>query len=317
MGDTWVRMAHGGYGSRSGRAWTVGYVVDRDHAESGVMQHDSAGVNDPTVPPSIRAMQDAIKAEACPFCHRGPFKNLGMHTNRTHGVSASELREMSGLDRVCSDALSDGSRERLLARPDREEFTKRGNEESVRRGSYRVAAAARVNWWRKTVTERDVEICQRAASGELLIDIAKDLGVHTKTVREALERHGVEQDKTALRESRRKRLSSNMESARQASQSALDDERRRRHGRFVELGSDWDALVTLASEVGVSNKAMRAYLAKDGLVLDGRVMSPRRGRQGPLPAIVRSECSVEGCERDYICRGMCRKHYQQWKRANP
>jgi len=32
----------------------------------------------------------------CPFCERGPFKMLPVHTNKIHGVDKWELREMAG-----------------------------------------------------------------------------------------------------------------------------------------------------------------------------------------------------------------------------
>ncbi len=27
-------------------------------------------------------------------------------------------------------------------------------------------------------------------------------------------------------------------------------------------------------------------------------------------------CSIEGCDRPHVARGLCRKHYMQWRRAN-
>jgi primosomal protein N' len=67
-----------------------------------------SGQSTPTVPPSQRAIREAIAAQMCPWCHRGPFVMLPVHTNKMHGVDKLELRDLAGLkkaDPICSEDL--------------------------------------------------------------------------------------------------------------------------------------------------------------------------------------------------------------------
>lgn len=309
----YVRRAGGGFGNRSGRAWSPHYQSDRQHEDSTALAHDTAGASDPVVPPSQRAMRRAIDADMCPFCPRGPFTNLGLHTNKAHGVSAGELRKLADLPRICSDELSDGSRDRLLARPDRDEITRRGTEEANKKGAHLVATEAFRKKRLEDARERDEETCRRAAAGDLLVDIASDFGVSVNAVRASLERHGVAQNQAKLRAKRHARLRQNGERAKAASMAALDAEKDRRLARFAELGADWQALCTLADELDVSRKAMRAYLVTHGVEIDGRASAVQPKR--PNKVKPKSPCSGQGCTRDALCRGMCSMHYQRWRKS--
>lgn len=64
-----------------------------------------AGVKEPVFPVSQEAIREAIAAQLCPWCGRGPFAMLPVHTNKTHGVDKWELRELAGYttaDPLCS-----------------------------------------------------------------------------------------------------------------------------------------------------------------------------------------------------------------------
>lgn len=54
------------------------------------------GVKEPAFPVSQEAIRRAIDAQLCPWCGRGPFAMLPVHTNKTHGVDKWELRELAG-----------------------------------------------------------------------------------------------------------------------------------------------------------------------------------------------------------------------------
>ena len=270
----------GSFGSRMGAAWSREWADYRLRRDGDAVQSNTASTQETVTPPSQDALRRAIQSETCPFCGGGPYKNLGLHTNIAHGISAAELREMSGLDRVCAEALSMTSREALLRRPDRDEITSRGGRESMRRqkeagrrpGSTHttLATAAAVAKWSAVAAERDPDVCARARRGESLADIGRAWGIHPRTVRIILRRHGVEPTLEQTNAGRRARLAEHRDRARQTLNERLASERTARLARFVELGADWPAVVTLAEECGMSRKAMRAFLARNGYILDGR-----------------------------------------------
>lgn len=73
--------------------------------QAALRRRHPAGVKEPVVAPSQAAIREAIEAQTCPFCGRGPFKMLPVHTNKTHGVDKWELRDLAGLttrDALCS-----------------------------------------------------------------------------------------------------------------------------------------------------------------------------------------------------------------------
>lgn len=65
------------------------------------------------VPPSRQALRAALTEGKCPFCGESKFHNLAGHTNRTHGYSAAELRELAGMLKgapLCSPEFSEKRR---------------------------------------------------------------------------------------------------------------------------------------------------------------------------------------------------------------
>lgn len=64
-----------------------------------------AGQVDRVVSYDPEAVRAAVEALLCPFCGRGPFKALAVHTVQAHGVDKMQLRDMAGLrlsDSLCA-----------------------------------------------------------------------------------------------------------------------------------------------------------------------------------------------------------------------
>lgn len=47
--------------------------------------------------PSPEAVRFAIEAQLCPFCGKGPFVIVALHTNHAHGIDRRELRDLAGI----------------------------------------------------------------------------------------------------------------------------------------------------------------------------------------------------------------------------
>lgn len=133
-----VKMRRTSPAGLTGRADGTFEHRDNDEGRPGVVER-------PSSPVSVLALQDAISVQACPFCGGGPFKVLAAHTNKQHGVSASDLRKMAGLGSdasICDPDASRGARDRLVARPDFEELAKRGGMAALAAGAHHVAREA-------------------------------------------------------------------------------------------------------------------------------------------------------------------------------
>jgi hypothetical protein len=78
-----------------------------------------AGQADRVVSYDPVAVRTAIEAQTCPFCGRGPYKVLAVHTNKIHGVDRRDLRELAGLNgsaRICAPEFSENARQRAHER---------------------------------------------------------------------------------------------------------------------------------------------------------------------------------------------------------
>jgi hypothetical protein len=95
------RTSHDKPKVKGANAWSV--RDRRLQAASG-----DAGMNHPVVPPSAEAIRKAIESQICPWCGKGPYAMLPVHS-KEQGVSKFELRELAGLkarDPLCSpDAI--------------------------------------------------------------------------------------------------------------------------------------------------------------------------------------------------------------------
>lgn len=181
----------GSFSGRMGRRWSRDGADYRARADENRLAHLDASPVEAVLPPSQAAMRRAIEAGLCPFCSAGPFKSVGAHTAKAHAVTADELRQMSGLKRICSEDLSERARRNLVTHPDFEERCKRGGALSpIGKGdpSWRATLEAHQDKRRAERDRRDPIIVARAAAGDRLMDIAADLGVTTFTVKSTLDR---------------------------------------------------------------------------------------------------------------------------------
>lgn len=184
--------AAGSFGARGGAKWSRGYADHRNREES--RQSTPAGEKDAVLPLSREAMLRAVEAQVCPWCGLGPYKALAGHTHHAHGVNAAELRRLLGVGtkyRLCSAETSQLSRERLLARPDREEITARGNAEATKAQAHRAAADALRA--KRQADPRHAQIIDMYSSERhTLNQIAEAVGMHPKSVARIVRLAGIE-----------------------------------------------------------------------------------------------------------------------------
>ncbi|WP_418060764.1 hypothetical protein [Pimelobacter simplex] len=264
----------GSFSGRMGRRWSREGSDHRARVESERLAHVDASPANAVLPPSTAALRRAIEANLCPFCSAGPYKSLGSHTAKAHGVSAAELRVMSGLDRVCSDRVSEEARTRLLGRPDRDDMCRKGGRLSpIGQGdpAWRQSLEDYQDQRRVERDRRDPIILERALAGHRLMDIAADLNVTVACVRDALVRLGVTPTLEQTQADRIRRLEEHRDRAKAASLETSSARRLARIARFNDLGGDWAAIKVLASELGISKEQARAYLKTAGATVpDGR-----------------------------------------------
>lgn len=314
----YVKILPGSFSGRGGKAWSVQYEVEQARAAAEAFAVSQAGVSNPSVPPSITALRRSVEANTCPFCECGPFKNLGLHTNITHGVSAQELRTLSGLKQICSVDLSDNARELLMSRPDFRELRAKATASSLASAleAGRPSAGSlmhEINAARFEIRfkARDEQICQMAESGARLIDIASEMDTTLRIVRAAITRLGATPTLKQTNSERRARLAKHRETALSSRRANLERRWLEIFGQFTSLGANWEALLAVASEHGKSINRMRAYFTDHGVNMpDGRKESPKRfGKRKPV--YENKQCSDQDCLRSAICRGLCAMHYQR------
>lgn len=265
----WIPRAHGSFGSRGGEPWSEKIAqANRRTAPTGSM----AGVHEAAIAPSKEALQAAIKSQICPWCGRGPFRALAIHTNAAHGVGRLELRDLAGVPRsssVCSQERSEASRSSLLSRTDRTEMSAKGAKIGQGIGS-KMAREVNAKRYIENNKERDAAIVAAVQSGRLRIDVAEDFGIECNTVLSVLKRYGFNSDgRTARGLARRGVEPPAARAGIERKQAVTLIERK---ARWSDLGGDHYALVRMAQELGVSHKHLRDYFKKAGVpVPDGRL----------------------------------------------
>src|SRR5450759_2825108 len=144
-------------------------------------------------------IQRAIKHQACPACGAGPFRNLGIHIAKTHGLSAARLKERFGLNRSTSLASTEyaakQSRSQLAAMardPVLAALRKNAgagalllNGGVVRRDEMREHAS---EVGRRVPMAAWAAIAARREAGERRTDIARDYGVCRSTITNVVKR---------------------------------------------------------------------------------------------------------------------------------
>ncbi|MHA6764773.1 hypothetical protein [Streptacidiphilus sp. PAMC 29251] len=92
--------------------------MDRIDAKTK-QERSPEGQHGQVVAPTQEAIREAIAACLCPFCGRGPYKVLALHTGNRHGIDRHELRRLAGLVKhasICSPEYGDGQRTLLAKR---------------------------------------------------------------------------------------------------------------------------------------------------------------------------------------------------------
>ncbi|AKU43127.1 hypothetical protein SEA_QUICKMATH_48 [Mycobacterium phage QuickMath] len=266
---------------------------------------------------SQQVMRDCIEVGVCPFCG-DDFKNLAAHTNRTHGIDRFELKEMAGIPKTRPACSKDFSADRSAAakanvnpdhirklivspKPKKRTYSEAGKAvQAAKLRPYRGVAsgflrsmspeehaelrarAAATNSRRRLakVADRDAEIVRRVHEGDLLADIAADLGIRTKTAKAALIRGGVTADlrsQAAFHPKRKAKSELSLAAGKRTRAANLERQKSERHQRWRELGRTWQAIEILAKEWGVTEKSVVDYLKRSGeAVPDGRQATRRR-----------------------------------------
>lgn len=206
---------------RRGNQTYTGFNGASDHALRSLRLSDKSDPNPQNrkLPPSREAMLRAIEAGLCPYCG-DPFKNIGAHTSRTHGVPTPELKEYLGIPKsrpICSPELSEQWSEERKARLDEShmkkmrgsklggrrklsEAGKQANREKLakwrestgdqgRRQQKEASQALKRRWEEEKGTEYE-EAFKLIREGYMMMDVAEHLGMHKSLLsRKWRERH--------------------------------------------------------------------------------------------------------------------------------
>lgn len=108
-------------------------VNERTLQAKELKRRSPAGQFGAVVAPSQEAVREAIAAHLCPFCGKGPYQSLAIHTCKVHGVDRLELRALAGMttnEPVCSPEVSERRREIMKADPERIAHMNRLNREN-------------------------------------------------------------------------------------------------------------------------------------------------------------------------------------------
>jgi len=87
-----------------------------------LMSRAPSGQAMPLLPPLPEAQRRAALAGLCPWCGRGPWRVLAIHTSKAHGVSRRELSDLIGVTystSICDPAYSQRCAERASTPPAR------------------------------------------------------------------------------------------------------------------------------------------------------------------------------------------------------
>jgi hypothetical protein len=245
-----------------------------------------------------------VREGLCPICGAGPFAVVALHVQRKHDVDKDELRDMLGVYKgtsICDEGHSAAMRRRSKQRFTPERLERMQRARAVGKGTRQLSTAAiernrrlsvqhrdqAVAYLRASVEERRDETRQRDEqmrgrweAGLSLSEIGQQFGIHSKTVREGLERLGMDLGRETLR--RRKNWSAEgLEQGRESHRRRMAEVQRRRVEQFNAGGGTWETVEQMARREGVTCKSMRTALARAGAdVPDGRAASSARFGKG-------------------------------------
>lgn len=263
-------------GNRSNRRQTHGRYAD-PLAATKKLARSPEGQHGQIIAPDPAALREAIEAGKCPWCGRGPYKVLATHTARSHGIGASELRELAGMKKrasICDPDHSQHCRELLVERPSWPEMSRRGYE-AVAAERVKAANEGRRRQVRQDMAETDELVAQRFKDGALLKDIVTETGLGIDGVRGALSRLGLgdtdRRSRRAVNAQERAAMSRSAANAREGIKQAAQRRKESLIAEFKELGGTLGAVEQLAERHGMKPKNMRARLVKIGAILGGRV----------------------------------------------
>lgn len=264
--------------NRSNRRQTHGRYAD-PLAATKKLARSPEGQHGQVIAPDPSAVREAIEAGKCPWCGRGPYKVLATHTGRSHGIGASELRELAGLKKrasICDPSHSQSCRELLTERPAWPEMSRKGYE-AVAAERVEAANEGRRRQVRRDMAHVDELVGRRFREGVLLRDIATEAGLGIDGVRGALARLGLGgADNRARRAATPQEKTAMSKSAANAREGIKRAAQKRREGliaEFNELGGTLAVVEELAKCHNVTPKNMRARLVKIGVIPGGRVAS--------------------------------------------
>lgn len=263
----WVRVAHGSFGSRNGQPWSRELATAKARAAPS---DTSAGAYGAVVAPSKDALRAAIAAQTCPWCGRGPFKVLALHTNKEHGVDRIELRQLADLNSkssVCSPETSVRARDSLAARNADGSLSVKGGQAAAERGIHFLGARVQVEKLSAANKARDESIVSDYRSGLGREEIASRNATGTAVVARVLSSAGILED--GRKQAAKKRDIGDR--LKKASADATERATQGKINRYLELGGDWPAIHHAADEFSVSAKSFAALMRKRGVhVPDGR-----------------------------------------------
>lgn len=276
-------------------------AVQRDRARG-------AGQYGIVAPPSAIAMRRFIEAQQCPWCATGPWKVLAGHTNKSHGVSGSELREMAGLIKaspICSAEISANARKRAIdrgasgalhaaPRAQRRPLTYSSAGAAAQRAKLAAVRAQNPNQQKSATAASRAKTIERMTdlyeqilklwdSGLTLREVARKARVAPQTARDAIVRERPYADFIARRTeslSWRSVAKSSLSRGTDTYSKAMAAERAMLRDEFERKGGTRQALIELAENRGIDMKVLRARLRKAGAALpDGRKESPLMRRR--------------------------------------
>lgn len=157
----------------NGRSYTTLGENESKVAGASRRSHRSASPQSLLTAESLRRF---IASGMCPYCPRGPFKCLSLHTGSVHGIDQKELRDRADLtsrDPISSEGLREECRKRAIERDigaTGGDVLRRARQEGKvpkhgRAGAAKVAAALAAARARQTPEERS----RRAAHAQAAV----------------------------------------------------------------------------------------------------------------------------------------------------